>query len=196
MQGRWKRFLLKTNKQIPVWSYIISLPEPKFFCFLPWESFSFHEWWLKASSCKQVSELNGCPWINSSMLPAITQKEWKRSGRKKKEVLYLKTNKKSLNCQNHSPWRDVVVVPDCGNKKQWLFICFRGREAHSRNIITQLVVETLLWGGSTLVSLWNGMNSWHDGHQTWKSVVKVRTTDPGGSLLLSSRGWRYLRHMR
>lgn len=63
MQGKREGIISKTNKQtskqIPVWIYIISLPDPSFSLSLPWESFLFHEWWLKAFSCKQLSELNG-----------------------------------------------------------------------------------------------------------------------------------------
>lgn len=52
------------------------------------------------------------------------------------------------------------------------------RKTHFTDIITQLVLATLLWRRSTLMSMWNWMSSWYDGQQTWKSVVEVRTTSP------------------
>lgn len=56
---------------------------PSFSVLLPWEPFPFYEWWPRALSCRQLSELNGCPWINSLMLAARTR-QWKRGKRKKK----------------------------------------------------------------------------------------------------------------
>lgn len=62
MQGKREGIILKTNKQT---SRFLSgttssvCQTPSFSLSLPWESFCSHEWWLKASSCKQLSELNG-----------------------------------------------------------------------------------------------------------------------------------------
>lgn len=53
----------QTSKQIPAWNYIISLPDPISLS-LPWEPFCSHEWWLKASSWKQLSEFNARFQIN------------------------------------------------------------------------------------------------------------------------------------
>lgn len=66
---------------------------PSFSVSVQWESFSFHEWWLKASSCKQLSELNG--WVNSLMLAARTR--WrKRSIRKRGAMFKNKQNVSQL----------------------------------------------------------------------------------------------------
>lgn len=129
------------------------------------------------------------------MLAARTR-QWKRGRRKKRRRCYVGKQTKSLSTAKTTVsggmWRWFQTVAMKSND----CLALLGEGKHSSPIITQLVLAMLLWRRSTLVSVWNGMSSCHDGQQTWKSVVEVRTTGPGGSLLLSSRGWRYLRHMR